>query len=153
MKVMKTHFVYDEQLSFFMKLDPYLQQFLLLHRPKTIPLSKYSTLSAFNQFICCRQNNAFPTKMPSLQPRTYMCICMCICIHICIILYGKKDFVDMILFRTLGWIVLNYLDMFNLITRVLKIGVLLLITENQRDSSIRKTSPAVVDFENEARGS
>lgn len=42
--------------------------------------------------------------------------------------------------------------MFNLITRVLKIGVLLLVTENQRDSSIRKTSP-VVDFENEARGS
>lgn len=59
----------------------------------------------------------------------------------------------MIVFRSLGWIVLNYLDMFNLITRVLKIGVLLLITENQRDSSMRKTLLAVVDFANEARGS
>ena len=43
--------------------------------------------------------------------------------------------------------------MFNLITRFLKIGVLLLVTENQKDSSIRKTSPAVGDFENEAWGS
>lgn len=43
--------------------------------------------------------------------------------------------------------------MFNLITRVLKIGVLLLVIENQRDSTIRKISPAVVDFENKARGS
>lgn len=42
--------------------------------------------------------------------------------------------------------------MCNLITWVLKTRIPFLKTENQSDSSIRKTSPAIAVFENEGRG-